>query len=334
MGPDGRVSTWRWNQLRARNALPLACVVLGLSSGCRGAQPAAEATPGPSKVAHEAAHDAGVLLARFGDRVITRRQLEQGLAGQPKALQEEYKAPGARQALLERMVRLELLADEARHRGLDRQPEVQRKLDELLVEELMNQLFGEKALEATPLTDVEVQRYYEAHAAEFHTPEERRASEIIVGDVRAAQLLLQRVAARPGDDAHYRRVTEQLAKDPAFQGAQTRELGYFSRGTLGEPPPAVRDVAFGLSRVGEIAPQSVAVDGKFHIVRLTGIRPPVDRSLADVQNLIRSRLRQEQRTQGIERLVAELKHKTQLQTYPERLADPAASAPSSASPSE
>ena len=327
MGRDGCLATLRLSSLRARNALPLACAVLGLSSGCRGAQPAAEQGPSQPQVAAEAV-DGGVLLARFGDRVITRRQLEQGLAGQPKALQEEYKAPAARQELLERMVRLELLADEARRRGLDRQPEVQRRVNELLVEELMNQLFGEKALEATPITDADIQRYYEAHTAEFHTPEERRVSELIVNDARAAQLILQRVSSRPTDDAPFDTVVQQLTKESTFSGAQARDSGYFSRASTGEPTPAVREVVFGLGKVGQIAPKIVEVDGSFHVVKLTGIRPAVDRALADVQNLIRSRIRQEQRTQGIERFVADVKQKAQLQTYPDRLSDP----PSSATP--
>ena len=68
----------------------------------------------------------------------------------------------------------------------------------------MNGLFGSEAAEASKITDEEVRNYYEAHAAEFRILEERRASDIVLGDRQRAEAVLRQVASHVGDEAFFR----------------------------------------------------------------------------------------------------------------------------------
>lgn len=112
----------------------------------------------------------GVVLAQFDDHALTVEEFQSRLAAMPPEMRAEYAAPAARERLLNDMVRLELLADEAKRRGVDRSPQVKVRVSELVVEEMMNGLFGSESAEAAKVTDDEIRRYYDAHAAEFRSP--------------------------------------------------------------------------------------------------------------------------------------------------------------------
>ena len=111
------------------------------------------------------AHPA-LALAEFDGRVLTLREFDERLARLPRPLRAQYSSVEARRALLEQMVDLEVLADAARRRGVDRRPDVKVRISEILVEEMMNTLFGADDLKARQIADEDVQRYYDAHAAE------------------------------------------------------------------------------------------------------------------------------------------------------------------------
>lgn len=121
--------------------------------------------PSPSVAA-----PAGTVLAQFGDRALTVAEFEARLSSLPPEIRAQYAEPAARERLLNDMVRLELLYDEAKRRGVDRSPSVKVRVSELVVEEMMNGLFGSEAIEAAGITEDEIRRYYDAHAAEFRSP--------------------------------------------------------------------------------------------------------------------------------------------------------------------
>src|SRR6476659_9093674 len=106
----------------AAMALVLVCVA------CRGSSsketPKAAVTTAPSA----AGVDGSPVLAELDGRVITLRDFDERLSRQPLALRIQYKSAEARRRLLDDMVRLELLADEARRRGIDRLPEVRDRI--------------------------------------------------------------------------------------------------------------------------------------------------------------------------------------------------------------
>jgi peptidyl-prolyl cis-trans isomerase C len=119
------------------------------------------------------------VLAELDGRVITLRDFDERLSRQPLALRMQYRSADARRRLLDDMVRLEVLADEARRRGIDRLPEIRDRISELLAEELTSEVFATDTTTGD-VTDAEVKAYYDAHAAEFHTPEVRELKDVAV----------------------------------------------------------------------------------------------------------------------------------------------------------
>lgn len=263
------------------------------------------------------------MLARFDGRVLTLREFEERLASEPPSVRAQFATVEARQKLLEDMVRLELLADEARRRGIDRSPRVRVRISELIVEEMMSGLFGSEAAEASKITDEEVRNYYDAHAAEFRIPEERRATDIVLGDRQKAEAVLRQVSAHAGDEAFFRQRAREQGEDPEIR-ARSGDRGFFSEASSNGPDAKIREAIFRMQRVGDIGATVVESDGRFHVLMLTGIRPGLVRSLTDVQTLVRARLTQEKRRAAIAKFTDDLRVRAHTEIHGERLGVPAA----------
>jgi hypothetical protein len=91
----------------------------------------------------------------------------------------------------------------------------------------------------------------------------------------------------------------------------------------------VCDAVFALAAVGDIAPQVVASQDGFHVLKLTGIRPAIDRGIDEVRTLIRARLTEARRAEAVARFTEELETRARVRLYPERLGT-APGAPSAA----
>jgi peptidyl-prolyl cis-trans isomerase C len=313
----------------ARSGRAAVVLVLVLSlAACRSAtQKSKGAAPTPSASAEQA------VVAEFGGKVLTRGELDARMARLPPRVRALYASDEARRKLLAEMVKLEVLAAEARRRGFDRRPDLKVRISELLVEEMTSSLFGEEGDSAPKISDEDVERYYAEHSAEFHTPEERSASDILLGDRATAERILRAAAARPHDYDAFRKLAREEGRDPALR-ARDGNLGFVSKSSLGRPPPEVCDAVFALAEVGDLAPQVVASQDGFHVLKLTGVRPAIDRSIDEVRTLIRARLTEQRRAEAVARFTDELEARARVRLYPDRLgtAPGAASAAAESAP--
>lgn len=299
-------------------ALSAALTVTAL--GCGGDDPpdngaqAAEEAPRVHGLTEEQARQT---LAKVGDRTITLGELAEELASKGSFIRTRYNSPERRREFLDQMIRFELLAQEAERRGYTDLPEVQRSKKQMMIRRLLEERFDQSGPEAIPAEDVRA--YYEAHPTEFHTPAQVRASHIQMRDRRAAQRVLSQLLADPNNLRLYRQLAEQHNTD-----AETRErfgdLRFFSRPserTENEPeiPAAVAEAAFSIDRIGAIHPELVEVDGNYHIVKLTGRRAPMHRSLEEAERPIRSRLHRERREQAIQDLITRLRAEADVEEH-------------------
>ena len=281
----------------------------------------AENTEAPEAVAEPrhglTAEQASEVLAKIGDETITVGEFAERLADQSPYLRARYNTPERRREFLENMVRFELLAQEAERRGLGDLPEVQKLQKQMMIQQLMREQFEDR-IQLDDITDGEVREYYEANRAEFQKPEQVRASHIRFTDRAKAQRTLRQLLARPDDVELFRRLSDETHDDDATQGARRGDLRFFSQdGTRGEDqdavPAAVAAAAFGIERIGQLHGELVEVDGAFHIVKLTGRRAALNRSLEEATRPIRNRLWREKRESAVEELVSRLRREASVE---------------------
>jgi peptidyl-prolyl cis-trans isomerase C len=261
------------------------------------------------------------VLVRVGERDITLGQYAESLLRMDRYERLRYQSEERQKLLLDEMIQVELLAQEARRRGLDKDPEVQLRLRQALRDELLADL--ERSLPGPEsFSEREVRDYYEAHRLEFLEPLRHRVQVIKVGSAAVAAQVLKELGGRDAASVSgeiWAKLAHKFSLDRDNMGPVDRaelrgDLGFVSapgeaRGDNDLVPPEVRAVVFQLKKVGDIAADAVASQGLFYVVRLEGISPARDRTLQEAERTIRIELRRQKFLEAEKKLEQELRKK-------------------------
>jgi peptidyl-prolyl cis-trans isomerase C len=248
---------------------------------------------------------AGRVLARVGERTITLADYVAALERMDRFERLRYQTADRRKALLEEMINLELLAREAEQRGLDRQPETQALIDELLRDEALRRL-RRRVPGWQEVSADEVRAYYAEHAREFVEPERRRGALIGLDDKSRAEAALNE--ARATDAGGWARLVARFAPtassaelDPSESRlalAVPGDVGFVSAPSAGatdneKVPEAVRAALFAITQPEGVFPELVSEAGRYYVVRLAGKSEARQRGLAEVEATVRTRIVEE-----------------------------------------
>jgi len=262
-------------------------------------------------------------IAKVGDTTITVGEFAERLASQSPYLRARYSSPERKREFLDNMVRFELLAIEARKRGLDQEPEVDRVKRQMMVQQMMTELFDEQGVKLSDIPDADIEAYYAEHKAEFNKPEQRRASHILCKTKAECEGVLAKLKAGKADDMElFRKLADQHNTDAATKERQG-DLRFFAQEPEqgdASPPKAVRDAVWSLAKNGDLYDGVVQSDDGFHVVKRTGERPALARTLDDARRLIQNRLWREKREAAIEAFVADLRKKANVKENEQALA--------------
>ncbi|HEY4105609.1 MAG TPA: peptidyl-prolyl cis-trans isomerase [Polyangiaceae bacterium] len=264
------------------------------------ASPTADAasSAGSGKLTPELAKQ---VLAKIGDREITLGEYAETLERMDPFERLRYQSPDRRKQLLNEMVEVELLAEEAKRRGLDKQPETQERLRQMLKEELLNDV-RKSVPGPNDVPESEVHAYYDAHHDEFKEPERRRVAHIVMANEAQAKAVLDK--ARTASPSEWGKLVAEnsLDKPEKSAGPAPAELAG-DLGIVGPPghprganprvPEALRAAVFQIDKVGDVLDHLVPDSGKFQIVRMTSKSDARDRSFQDAERTIRVAIAQE-----------------------------------------
>ena len=147
------------------------------------------------------------------------------------------------------------------------------------------------------LNEQDVRSYYEQNAARLSGPEERRASHILIAAAkdasaaerqkareRAQELLAQARKSPQG----FAELARKHSQDPG-SAAKGGDLDFFGRGAMVKP---FEDAVFALKK-GEIS-EVVESDFGFHVIRLTDIKSPKQKSYAELRASLEAELTTQQ----------------------------------------
>jgi parvulin-like peptidyl-prolyl isomerase len=322
---------------RHTTALLLVCALGCGKKTSGGAVPSASASARPTGITPELAQR---VLAKVGDREITLGDYAATLERMDSFERLRYQSADRRKQLLEELIDLELLAEEARRRGLDKQPETQERVRQMLRDELLATVRASAPAPAD-ISEADARKYYEAHRDDFREPERRRVAHIALGSEAEAKAVLEKaLAATP---AEWGKLVAEKSRDPKNKpaaGAPAELAG--DLGIVGPPghprgqnpnvPEALRAAVFEIDKLGGVLPRPIAAGGSFHIVRMTGKTDARDRTFADAERSIRVALVQEQMRAREAELEAELKKKYPVTIDEAQLAKIPLPAPSAKAP--
>jgi peptidyl-prolyl cis-trans isomerase C len=233
-----------------------------------------------------AAADADAVVARRGTAEITLAEIDARLEEVPPDRRAGLMdSPERIDSMLQQMLLMEQLADEAVAAGLDRDPRLAPQL-ELSRKRLLTALRLEKLrAEAAAQIDVDAlaRERFAADRARYVVPSSRTARHLLVSELdRSAQDAEARVAALAERLAAGERL-EDLARE-ASDDATTRDAG----GLIADIVPGATDPAFdaalqALDRPGAVTPAPVRSRFGWHLIELVSVTPARQRTYDEVR---------------------------------------------------
>ncbi len=258
----------------------------------------------------------GTPLASYAGAVITVEDVNKALGQLPPMVRMRYQSPAQKKEFVERLITLDLLAREAVREGHAKDPEVVESLKNVLAQKLVK---DERENKAPPVTDEEVQAFYDSHAADFTRPETWRVSTIylIVPEndpvkqkaqlAKAEKLLAQAQKLKADDFAGFGQLAKANSEDPskAFDGDLRALTALELTSRYGSE---VAQATAALKNPGDTS-GLVRTKAGVHILKLRAHALTTVSSLNDVKAQIHTRLVNDHRNQAYEKFIADLKAK-------------------------
>jgi len=242
-----------------RNSLPLAAALAGLFSLAA----TLPATAGVvATVNGEAIHDKDI------DTYIATHELD------PQQAQN-------REAIVNELISRELVAQDARRRGLDEDPQVQARIEQMRRQILLGAAV-EQAVEEKPISEEELRAEYEKRLPQLQQPE-FRARHILLAQREEAEEMIRRL----DDGASFSELAKEHSTGPS--GKEGGDLGWFNPNQM--VPPFAE--AVGQMQEGAYSREPVETQFGWHVIKLEGKRTgeaPRFETLRDqIANVIRQR---------------------------------------------
>jgi peptidyl-prolyl cis-trans isomerase C len=260
-------------------------------------------------------------VAKVNGVVITIGDMEDAMSGQSPMFRQEFRDPEKRKELLDRLIKTELMAGEAKKRGYDKDPEVlaigKNKLASLMHRKLV------EAAESIVPKDENLKKYYDEHYGDYHKPEKMRARHILIKDKAKAEGLLKEILKDKPELHEFRKIAKDNTEDEKTE-KNGGDLGFFSRiEEKTDDDPAVSapivEAVFKLAKNGDVAPKLIETEAGFHIVMRTGHRKKMDVPFEEAKERLAVLVKREMRRDTIEADIEKLKERYQTTVSEENL---------------
>ena len=255
-------------------------------------------------------------VAVVGGQIITREQFQSELARRAQVAPGRFAEPGAKQSLLEELIRFEVLYQKALAAGYDKDPQVLANLKRLITAKYQEDQLAR--LGPPRVSPEDVAGYYQSHPQHFGTPEKVRAALIEIrvastatAEKRAeaaarAQAVLAEARANASADGTFGLVAQRHSEHQSsrYRGG---DIGWLTLGATNLVwPPAVTEAIFKLSQPGEIGPV-IETPTTFYLIKLVERRPASLRPLAEVKDGVAYLVARQKEQQQQEELQAALR---------------------------
>lgn len=274
--------------------LAAALLLAGLSAGPALADSAAADAAAP---ASQAAADP--VVATVNGQPIHLSDVKDAAASMPEAAKAMSPAQ-LYPLLVERLIDARALVVEAQKQGLEKDPVVQRKIQDAR-DQVLESAVLRKAV-APEITDKALKARYEKEIANKPAVEEVHARHILVQDKATAE----KIIAELDKGASFAELSKKYSKDPG-SAKDGGDLGWFKKS---EMVPAFADAAFKL-KDGQITQTPVHTQFGWHVIKVLGHRKAPPPSFEEAKPELRQKVIQE----GVKKAVAQARSQVKVQTF-------------------
>lgn len=272
------------------------------------------------------------VLARAGKHEFKKSDLDRFLSYAPPLLRQQMQTnPEKLEMLIRHLMKQKIIADISRKEGFDRKKDVQEQLQYLTEDFLAREYIISAIVEKTSVSDDEVKEYYERNKEKFTTPEQVKASHILVKinlgaspeEKKKAREKAKQILEWLKKGEKFETLAEQYSED---QQSKTRggSIGYIARGRM---PKSFDEQAFSM-KPGQIS-DVVETDYGYHIIQVEDHRDAVIKTFDEVKGSIKEQLKNELANSKVEEFTKKALKDAGLEIYTERLSGKISPSPSS-----
>jgi peptidyl-prolyl cis-trans isomerase C len=245
-------------------------------------------------------------LVRINNVSISLEEFQQMLEKQPlEGKMRLLSEKGTRDFLENYVIPREVLYQEVKKKGLDKNKEIQVKIEDVRRAILIEAFLEEELRGRVEVSEEEIQRYYKENQTLFMEPQEIKIRHIVVNTEPALKEVVTKLSR--GESF------ENLAS--AYNIGKFKEdggnLGYIRRGQLAPPFAQFEEAAFSLRKRGEIS-EVISTPYGYHIVRLEDMRGSTLKPLNQVKERIRFFLQPKKKQEAYLEYVKEAKSKAKV----------------------
>jgi len=306
--------------LSKKNAL-VGCVLLLLAAASSCQKSTVPGTPGSESSSSKKKE--GPVLASVNGEIITVEDFQEEIDSLPEYTRKQLQSADQKQKRVDNMIKEVLLRQEAEKRGLDRDPEIQRKVNRYRNRLITEKLYQEVAREQGSIDDAAVQKYYDENKSQYLQKERIRASQILIlvppdatpeksAEAKAKAEEVQ-AKARAGED--FAELAKQYSEGPT--SVRGGDLGYFQRGRM---VPEFEETAFSIQNVGDVS-DIVKTKFGYHVIKLTDRQPEKLLDLGEVKERIVRQLESKNRRDIRNTLDQDLRQKANIVVHQEHLGE-------------
>jgi peptidyl-prolyl cis-trans isomerase C len=241
-------------------------------------------------------------LAIINGKEITASEFDLRWSQIPDYARKTFAGPTGRKKFLEELINHELLLQEAKNRGFDRDRAFLERVERFKERSLLERLRIEEVDAQVKVTMEEMKAYYAANPANFTASGEFRASHILVKTQEEAFDLKKRLVQGEDFAALARKVSLDLST--RYKGG---DLGFIKKGLM---MPQFEKVLLAL-KVGETS-LPVATPFGNHIIKLVERTPGAPLSFEEAKEQVREELLYEKRRKRYDEFVGLLRAKAKL----------------------
>jgi hypothetical protein len=146
------------------------------------------------------------IVARIGKENITEVQINSELNKLPQWMQEEYRKPDKKNEFIKQYVAMELLFRKAKRLGIDKNPELRQKLENVKKEFIVQELLMEEMSDKIKITPDQVELYYKANKGRYIEP----------AKVRIAYVSADKEDALKESDGNFKEIPNWIQEDSNY----------------------------------------------------------------------------------------------------------------------
>ena len=246
----------------------------------------------------------GTVLARVNKEVITLESFDEkvkafaALAPESKV---KINTPDAKKTYLNDLVTQELLIQEAKSRGIDKQKEIKDAIDEFKKQVMIRQLVKDETRGIT-IDPAEITAFYDRYKKEFASPQEVKVSEIVVASEAVAKEIL--IGLLQGGD--FAAVAKERSAAPSASSGGS--VGLVKKGDKFDKYNEV----ISMLEVGQVSQIFKGPDG-FYIVKVDERKGGTVPSMNEVYEQIKDGLLQQKATARIQELTDKIRREAKVE---------------------